>query len=306
VYGLSLRSAIPLPCPAPISPGPATTEIVNGSAALFSRVRRATSIKSDGSGWFQHAGLPDGSRYLRWSGLFEFLIAPDGGRITCRPLDGVAREAFRTYLLGHVLSFALLKRGVESLHATAVVIGGETVAFLGDCGYGKSTLGAAFLQAGCSLLTDDLLVLKEQAGGFSAYPGLPRIKLFPEVAELLLGERVHGTPMNHLTPKRIIPLKRSQASRVPAPLKTIYALEPPVAASDRKQVVIRPLSARAAFLELVRNTFNPVIVDPGRLQRQFDLAARIASNVPVKSLSFPRGLARLPAVREAIESDLLA
>jgi len=88
----------------------------------------------------------------------------------------------------------LLKQGIEPLHCTAVVVNGGAVGFLGDCGYGKSSLAAAFLQAGYPLLTDDLLVLKEEGRHFLAYPSFPRIKLFPEMAEAFLGDRVAATP----------------------------------------------------------------------------------------------------------------
>ncbi len=304
VYGLRIRSVIPLPCLAPVSPGPVEAELVNGSASLFSRVYRATSITPNGPPWFQHARLSDGSDYLRWSGLFEFLISADGRRITCRPFDGAALEAFQSYLLGQVLSFALLRRGIEPLHSTAVVVNGGAVGFVGDSGYGKSTLGAAFLRAGHPLLTDDLLVVKEEDRGFYAYPGPSRIKLFPEIAKSLLGDRVEGTPMNNLTPKLIIPLARHRSHHAAAPLKAIYVLTQPGAGSRCKRVTIRRVSQRRAFLELLKNTFNRVIIEPVRLHHQFLLNTRVASKVPIKLLSYPRILASLPSVCEAILSDL--
>jgi hypothetical protein len=103
----------------------------------------------------------------------------------------------------------------------------------------------------------------------------------------------------------VIPLGRDGKTvwRGASPLKAIYVLAPPAQISRRDRIVIRPLSPRRAFLELLRNTFNNMIVDPARLTRQFDLAARLARKIPVKSLSFPRRLERLPAVREAIERD---
>lgn len=303
VYGLRVKSVIPLPCP-PISPGLVEVEVVHGSPSLFSRVYQAISLQPDGTRWFQQARLPDGSRYLRWSGLFEFLIARDGRKIFCRSLDGTAPEAFQTYLLGQVLSFALLKLGVESLHSTAVIIDGGVVGFVGDCGYGKSSLGAAFLQADYPVLTDDLLVVKEEDQGYYAYPGLPRIKLFPKIAQSLLGERVRGTPMNNLTSKLIISLGRHQSHRASAPLTAIYVLMPPSAGAQCEKVTIRRLSQRRAFLELLKSTFNPVIIEAERLKRQFILATRLASKVPIKLLSYPRTLALLPSVRETILSDL--
>jgi hypothetical protein len=259
-----------------------------------------------GADWFQHRRLPDGSDYLRWAGLFEFLVSTDGHRIACHPLNGTSCEVFHTYLLGQVISFALLKQGLEPLHSTAVVINGEAVGFVGDCGYGKSSLGAAFLQAGYPLLTDDLLVLKEDGHGFLAYPGPPRIKLFPGIAKALLGDRVTGTPMNPQTSKLVIPLGPRQSAHAALPLRAIYVLRPPTPGSWRTRVTIRSLSQRRACMQLIGSTFNLVVVEPTRLKRQFDLAARLASRIPVKSLSFPRRLARLPAVREAILSDVIA
>lgn len=302
LYGLRVASAMPLPGRRRPARGPVDLALVRGSPAFFARVARAAGAAQPEAGWFRHVRLADGSQYLRWAGLFEFLIAADGRRIACRPLEGASPEALQTYALGHVLSFALLARRIESLHATTVVVRGQAVAFLGDCGRGKSTLGAAFVRAGHPLLTDDLLVLTETARGFAAFPGPPRIKLFPEAAALLPEPATDGHRMNPLTAKRVIPLAARHARRAPAPLRAFYVLRP--TARRRARIGLRPLGPRAAFVELLRHTFNPVVVDPERLRRQFWLTRELASRVPVTALSFPRGLGRLPAVRRAIEAHL--
>ncbi len=304
VYGLSVRSPRPFPGAAEADPHLADLELVEGPASLFSTVPREAPSRSDGEEWFRYARLPDGSDYLRWSRLFEFLISADGRRISCHSLDGASRETFHTYLLGQALSFALVKRGVEPLHSTAVVFDGEAVGFVGDCGYGKSSLGAAFLRAGHDLLTDDLLVVKPRGRRFVAYPGPPRIKLFPEIAAALLGDLATGAPMNPHTTKLVIPLARELCAAAPRPLRAIYVLRPPARRNGESRITIRPLPPRRACLELIRNTFNPVVVEPGRLRRQFALAARLAAGVPLKSLSYPRDLSRLPDVLETVLSDL--
>jgi hypothetical protein len=304
VYGLSLKSALPLPCPVQADPVSVTAELAAGSAPIFAKARAKAANALDDARWFQQAPLADGSTYLRWSGLFEFLISPAGRRITCRALNGASQEAFHAYLVSQVLSFALLKRGVEPLHATVAVVNGQAVAFLGDSGYGKSSLGAAFLRAGHRLLTDDLLVITEADRRFIAHPGPPRIKLFPEIAKTFLGEGIAGVPMNPKTTKLVIPLASRLSAQTAAPLQAIYALRPPLRGVRRKRITIRPLSQRRACLELIANTFNPVIVEPDRLARQFCLAARLVGRIPVKSLSYPRDLARLPAVVESIQADL--
>ncbi|MFQ5946352.1 MAG: hypothetical protein ACE5NC_08900 [Anaerolineae bacterium] len=308
-YGLCLRTYWPLPFPEVKGRGSglAAVELFDGAGGPFRQVSREAMGRSGSGDWFQHVQLRDGSDYLRWSGLFEFLVSPDGRRIACHSLTRASAEAFHAYLLGQVLSFALIKQGIEPLHSTAMVIDGEAVGFVGDTGYGKSSLGAAFLQAGHSLLTDDLLVLKDEGNRFVAYPGPPRIKLFPGIARSLLGERVTGTPMNNQTPKLVIPLDQN-GTLLPQgafPLKAMYVLTPPPASSRGHRITIRLLSPRRAFVELLKNTFNTMVVDRERLRGQFNLAARLASKLPVKSLSYPRRLDRLPEVHEAIQSDLV-
>jgi hypothetical protein len=308
LYGLHLRSELRLPCPEASAPAGAELDLFEASLSYFSRARREasrspTATKTE---WFCHVRLPDGADYVRWSGLFEFLIAGDGRRIAVRASAKASREVFHTYLLGQVLSFALLKQGVEPLHATAVIVDGEAVGFLGDTGYGKSSLGAAFLHAGCPLLTDDVLVVKEESHGLRAYPGPPRIKLFPESTALFLRRAARGIPMNPYTSKLIIPLPAPMAATGSRPLKAIYVLRPPTAKTGCNRITIRRLTQRRACLKLIANTFNTLIREPARLTQQFRLATRLAAVVPVKFLSYPRGLSRLPAVVEAVRSDLSA
>src|SRR5262245_34994159 len=300
LYGLRLRSALPLP-PTRHAAGPADVEIVRGEAAQFAEVRRALEPPLRSARWFEDRLLADGRRYLRWTGLFEFLVAADGRLIVARRLRHAARmpHAFETYLLGQVLSFALIARGREPLHATAVVVGAGAIGFLGDCGRGKSTLGAAFVSAGHRLLTDDLLVLHADNDGFRAAAGPARLKLFREPARRVLGRGVRGTPMNDRGGKLVFPLG-ARAARGTTPLRALYVLRP----HRSQRVAIGVLSPRRAFVELTRNTFNSCVLDAPRLARQFDLAARVAASVPVKTLAYPRGFDRLAAVRAAIEADV--
>lgn len=304
LYGLCIRSQWRLPYVECAEAKPPAVELVEGPTLLFEEAIQQAAEKPHVADWFQHACLRDGAHYLKWSDLFEFLVSADGCRIAGRPLTHVSFEAFHTYLLGVVLSFALVKRGLDPLHATAVVVDGKAVGFLGDVGYGKSSLGGAFIQAGYPVLTDDLLVLREGGHGFSAYPGPPRIKLFPEIARNLLDEQASGIPMNPLTRKLVIPLDRHQSRQAAAPLKTLYVLKSPETRARSERVTFRRLSQRSAFLALLKNAFNTDIIESERLRRQFLLYTRIASTVPMKLLSYPRNLASLPSVREAILADL--
>ncbi len=269
----------------------------------FAAVR--PSVHAKGRDWFACRRLRGGTTYLRWTDLFEFLVSADGRDIRYHALPRATPESLAAYLLGLVLSFSLLAGGEEPLHGTAMVVDGEAIGLLGGCGSGKSTLGAAFLRLGCPVLTDDLMALQRTAAGWLVHPGMPRIKLFPAAARRVLGARGAGVRLNPGTTKRILPLGDDQASPAPVRLRTLYVLERPARAtrSAAAPVTIEPLSTAAACLELIRASFNTIVFDRDRLARQFRLASRLAAEVPVRRLFYPRSLARLPAVCEAVLAD---
>ena len=303
-YGVHLKSGWLLPYPRvqePPSRFTVTIELRRGTKRSFSRVPRELLNAPE---WFSCARLRKDSYYIRWGGLWDFLVSAKGNRITARRIGAESLESFYDYLLTQVLSFALLRQGIEPLHASVVVIDGRAVGFLGDSGHGKSCLVATFLKSGFPLVTDDMLVLQRNCRSFIAHPGLPRIKLFPQRASALLGRRVNGTRMNPLTSKMVIPLRSEESCRIPVPLRSIYVLNSPATARPGQKVTIRRLSRRAAFVALIQNTFNFKMIVPDRLKRNFFFSSSLASKIPVKALSYPRTWTSLAAVRDAVLRDL--
>jgi hypothetical protein len=303
VYGISLRSEIELSLPERGDPGLAEIEIRGASHSVFADAIHGAELQTR-SDWYHYAHLEDGSSYVRWSGLGEFLVSCNGGRITCRRATQASMESFQVYLLGQALSFGLVKRGFEPLHATALAIDGEALVLLGDSGFGKSSLAACFLAAGHRLLTDDLLLLQPSGNGFDGYPGPPRIKLFPGIARRYLGSAADGVPMNSESRKLVVPLHQHQSSQQALPVRAVYALAPPRESRQARHIRIEPLSRREAFVVLLSNTFNYLIVDAHRLQRQMTQSTRLLNAITVKKLTYPRSLNQLPSVRQAILSDL--
>jgi len=304
VYGVVLRSEISLPLPNRITGTLSQIELLTASASFFSDITRDVPLQQLDGSWYQFGRLQDRSSYVRWDGVGEFLVSGDGARIVCRQFDVATTESFQVYLLGQALSYALVMRGFEPLHATVVVIDGEAVGFLGESGFGKSSLAACFLEAGYQLLTDDLLLLHEAAGRVVAYPGPSRIKLFPKHARRVFGNAAKGIRMNTDTEKLILPLVETQTCSDPVTIKALYALSGPREVFRRQTPRFTPLLPRDAFFELVKNTFNRRILDPSRLVCQLEATARLVNLVPVRKISYARVLAQLPSVREAILSDM--
>jgi len=57
----------------------------------------------------------DDSAHICCKGHFEFLVSGDGRLVRWRKLRDVSDEVLLTYLVGQVLSFCLLTRGIEPL-----------------------------------------------------------------------------------------------------------------------------------------------------------------------------------------------
>jgi hypothetical protein len=305
LYGVVLRSSLRLPCPNAAPDERPSVQLRSTTATRFARIRASIGLLPPRS-WFCCRQLTDGHTYLRWTGLFEFLVSADGRQIHYHRLAHATRESFSVYLLGQVLSFPLLALGNEPLHGTVVTIGGKAVAILGDCGYGKSTLAAAMLARGCRVLTDDLIALERTASNWKVHPGLPRLKLFPAVARTLVQTR-RGTRMNSGTQKLVLPLTPAESARRPARLAAIYVLsDPETAGAAVGRVSVERLSGREAFFEVVRAAFNLTVLGRERLAAQFTFAARLAADVPVRRLTYPRTLTLLPDVCNTILADLSA
>jgi hypothetical protein len=305
LYGLTLASDWSIPGLAESSASPVRIHLRAGEASFFEHAHSSQNRPFGPPNWFQRTVLPDETELLEWPNLFEFLLSADGGTILGRPLREGSEAAFEVYLLGQVLSFALLKLRIEPIHGTAVVIGDSAVAFIGDCTYGKSTMAAAFLNQGYSLLTDDQLVTSRNfEGEVMAHPGPPRIKLLPESARALLGTKASGARMNPFTTKMVIPLNGDMSRRQAAPLRAIYVLSDPTEAP--REVTIKPLSPREGCLDLLRNTFNPVVAEPARIKHQFQAYSELSTQIPMRSLSYPRDFSRLSEVVHAVVGDVHA
>jgi hypothetical protein len=304
LYGLTIDSPVHLeaaPCSLQTRPD---VRLREGTASRFENLRRRYHVAPFARDWFEATRLGNGSTYLRWASLFEFVISSSGRTIEFRRLKYATDVSFTTYLLGQALSFSLLARGCDALHASAVVVDGGAIAFLGDCGYGKSTLSAAFVARGFPILTDDVLALERRGGRWMAHSGPARVKLFPTIARKLLPSAT-GRLMNPGTSKLVIRLDHAAALESSVPLRALYVLTPPDSVRRRNaRIVITPLSEPNAFLQILRATFNLISVSRTRLSNQFGVGTRMAREIPVRRLSYTRALSGIDRVCDAVLKDV--
>jgi hypothetical protein len=303
IYGLTIECPIALGAPRLRRHHPADVTLIPTTAQQFDRA--GLPERDRRTDWFCWSRAADGSTYVCWANLCEFLISRDGRVIRYHALDRATIESLSVYLLTQVLSFSLLSFGIEALHGSVVEVGNTAAAFVGACGRGKSTLSAALVARGFPLVTDDLVVLRQSQGRWLVSTGPRRLKLFPKVARRVLGTHEETPRMNHATTKLVIPLDDQCAARQAVPIGAIYVLDDPRPAGNRRpRIDIESLTGAQSFLEIVRASFNVMVLDRPRLERQFANARRIAASVPVKRLRFPRRFEALPEVCDAVIDDL--
>jgi hypothetical protein len=110
--------------------------------------------------------------YLIWGrDRGSYLIDADGGRLRLAP-HGSA-YGWQRFLIGQVLPFAALLRGLEIFHAGAVSLDGGVVAVTGGSGAGKTSLALALCRRGAGFVADDVLALEASSSDLLAHPGCP-------------------------------------------------------------------------------------------------------------------------------------
>ena len=181
----------------------------------------------------------------------------------------------REILLGPVLVLALSMQGTWCLHGSAVVFNDKVIVFLGESGFGKSTL-AAYLskQANWQLLADDILPVTLEASGLVGWPHFPQLKL-PADAQPGLN-----------WPEQV-------------PISAICLLHP-VDAGDQPKIQLLP--GLKAIQSLLSHTAGTRLFGETLLEKHLVFCAQAAEHIPVYQLSYPHSKDALPQVKDLLEN----
>jgi Serine kinase of the HPr protein, regulates carbohydrate metabolism len=247
-------------------------------AAMFVSADRDESGQPSVQVW--ELGQPDGFRFRYYDGT-EFIVNRAATEVRANWAMHSTLEDTCTYLLGPVFGFVLRLRGITSLHASAVVVGGAAVALAGPAGAGKSTLATMFALAGHTVLTDDVSPLIERGDAILVQPAYPHLRLWPPAAEALFGT---ADALPRLTPnweKRYFDVAEQGAgfAAAPLPLGAVYLLSGRESANAPR---IESISPREALLALVANTYVNYLLDADMRAREFLLLRRIVEQIPVR------------------------
>jgi hypothetical protein len=213
-----------------------------------------------------------------------------------------------SYLLGPIVGVVLRLRGVTCLHASCIEIDGQAIGFVGPAGVGKSTIAAAFGVRGVPVLSDDTIALRRVENGWVALPGNARVRLWPESAwavreqagalALLAPGESGSTTRYHLD----LMAPGCRFRREPIAVGAIYLLDEALLGSDLPRA--QTMTPADALMALVANTYATRVLDRSTRAAEFDTLGDLVANVPVRRLTRPSELARLPEFCEFILDDL--
>ncbi len=214
------------------------------------------------------------------------------------------------YLHSFGLAFWLEQQNIPCLHANSLIVNSHGIGLMARSQVGKSTLTAALLQHGHTLLADDMLPLRNSNGQWPIFPGPAFIRLWPDSGkQFIAAQAMEKLPRVHKHfEKRILNLDtESSKKRIPwkgKPLSVIYMLDR-ITENNRGTAQIHTLAPAEAMLALLENSLiggapRAMGVEAQRLKQ----LAKLPAQVPVKRLRYPSGFQQLDEVCELLKKDI--
>lgn len=241
-------------------------------------------------------------RYYRfcYADQTQFVVDRAGTEVWAEWVEPLTIEDTATYLLGPVMGFVMLLRGVVCLHASAVAIGDEAIALLGPAGSGKSTTAAAFAKRGYNVLAEDVVTLDDRGDHFLVRPGYPCIRLWPPAVKALYGSETHLPKLTPNWDKCYLDLSENFQTE-PLRLGAIYHLGE--RRHDPAAPFVQTLDRAEGLMSLVANTYATKLMDKQMRAREFELLTRVVKNVRLRRVTPHSDPACIPNLLTRILSD---
>jgi hypothetical protein len=284
-YGLGIHSELALP---ELLPGENSADVVIRLGTVENNP--AQPITTQYAFWAKGEDV-----YLLWKDVGTFLIR--GGReIIIEALPGVEERVIRLFLLGAVLAVLLHQRGILVLHASVVVVNGKVIAFLGEKGWGKSTLAAALHARGHLLVSDDLLAMDLNGTGTPLVrPGFPQFKLWPDAISSVGGDPETLPRLHPEFEKRASPVTYNFL-QFPLPLRHIFIL------GESPTLETESIQPQMALAEVLRHSHAVRFLKSlGATTAHFRQCVSLVNSASICRLKRPYSLAILPELTRLVE-----
>ncbi len=275
IYGLKVAAPFALPGPAYAGP----PDVVIEEHACPDHLEDALEVNA-------HLQINAQACLTRVPAMGSVLIERSGRIVIDCPQD--MPQAWKlTLALGSGLGTYLHMIGRIPLHGMAWVENGNATLVLGRSGTGKSTLAAAMLHCGHTLLSDDVIPVGfDQNSPPTAYPAHRRFKLSPTLLSAL---GVDIQTLSKVLPgseKRAWSIPTSGFHSKPVPISRCIILLP--ARSATAQVAIQPVAGLNALQRLKRQVYRPQLIAAlGQQSQLFALAHQLGTQATLEACQLP-------------------
>jgi hypothetical protein len=234
---------------------------------------------------FARAFSSDDHYRIDWPGVGAFAFRAGSRDVLVWPEPDARHEDISDTFDRLLQPVILQALGKQVLHAAASVGPGGTIAFCGNAGSGKSTLGFAMRQVGYRQLADDALVLQLEPDRVSVCP-LPFAPRLREASRLHFGySDQNPAPRVDVRPADLV-------------LSAIFLLRQDEQ-TERPRLALLPQAQ--AFSALLAHAHCYDAQDRSHTRRLADSYLAMASLVPVFALQYRPGLQQLPQLTEIIK-----
>lgn len=281
-------------------PLPELPEVESGAATISFQLSVEPLLQKQND-WLHHWRLPDGKItiscarvngdfYLRFPDLADFKIGGGCTDILCCPSSGVSDEMIKHLLLDQVIPRLASHTGEIVLHASAIVMDGQAIVFLGDTGWGKSTIAASFNMNGYQLLNDDCLLLRQKNNAIIGIPNYVGIRLWPDSFDAVVdADHVLNDIIYCSSKRRLILHKNLNTCNEKIPIGAIFVLNSPDKSKNVSNVKIDKITGAEVFMELIKHSFMLDVTDMRKADEKFSAIGQIATSmIPVYRLTYKR------------------
>ncbi len=239
--------------------------------------------------------VTENSIYRFWDDIGKFKIN-NGNEILIDPATDVNDKVFRSFILGTVMASLLYQRGLFVIHASAVNLNDEVIAFLGNKGQGKSTTAMTFYLHGYPIIADDYIAVKPNSVPF-VYPGYPSLRLsyksrtygYFSQEKLYFNDyeidKIHVPVINRFSFDKI-------------PLKKLYVL------NRGENLKISEFKPQESLMKLVENTFEINRFKKSDFVHNLNQCASLLDHIDISLLEVPNSIEELDKVVELIKRDI--
>jgi hypothetical protein len=229
-----------------------------------------------------------GDHLVRYGTNGAFLIAADTSSVQCAPTHRCGDPGWQRVLLDWVMYFVASLRGRQALHASAVDIDGQAIAFCAASEGGKTTAALTLLTSDGSWVCDDVLCLGRHGSLICGEPGSP----FVNIVGGLIRQPTVGQGCGEIGGEQWVRLNHVTAA--PIPIAGVFLLD----RSERHRAV---QAASCSMFELRQYSIGLPHLLGAELDR-FSLLSDLMLQAAVCRIEAPLDATPEVLVRTAVES----